>query len=1019
MRTTALPSADPARARRPILGVLALAVAAAWAQQAHANPAGAAVIAGQAAIVQQGKLTTVTNSNGAVIHWQSFSIGRDEITRFVQPSASSSVLNRVVGSDPSVILGQLQSNGRVFLVNPAGILVGAGARIDVGAFVASSLNLRNEDFLANRLTFEQTPGAGLVRNEGAITTPQGGQVYLVAPRVENAGAITAPRGDVALAAGRTVEIGDTAAPGVRIAVAGGETAANLGSVAAEAGRIGLFGALVKNSGSLNASSAVVEGGRILLKAKTEALVDGNAAIGATGSRGGRIEVTGERVAIADRAVLDASGANGGGTVLVGGDFQGGNPAVGNAAVTWVGGEASLRADATAQGDGGLVVAWADDTARVHGSLTARGAGAAGRGGLVETSGKRTLDVAGVRVDAGGRGGAGTWLLDPEELRVVNNGSPGTNSNVTGAPNFAPVSSATPAVVSSDTLQSAINAGTSVTLATGAGGAGTGDIIFDATGAPIVIAKSSNTFSSTLNVNAYRNVVFTGGATTFKTTAGAGTMQFSVNLAAGTGNPAPARVVTDAGATVNLDATTTAPVVVQINNGKTWNNNGTVNLQNYALLRVFDGSAYAVFRNAGTFNTSVTGNWFITGNPGTQLGTFDNFGVFNTTGGSIEAIFKNNPGSTLNMVGPNILSLQNAHLVAGAANLPAGSTLWISEFHGTQALFQGTAISGGGRVLTQGAVQANFEGVTAPGAQLHVNGGSVSVQNGTSLFNNLNFTAGSLKIDNGILATAADLTVPNGITYVGNVGLASGGILTVPTGLTITAPSVALAAGTGIDLNGGNVVASAGALNLATSGLVLVRNGGTATGRPTRIFANNLVVTGGTVTSVNNPLDIKVNNDLVMNPVSGTALLLSTGSGVNIDLAGPNSRLVLDGTGGGVAHVVSNAAGGATRINFGTRGEGGIVVDGVRGLGPGPSSAGFYGGGGQPAVLGSNLFVRYGGAVSDVCQTLPGLCVLRPTNILAAPRPPDPRQVQKDPDEGIGAFGDDAAKRRRPGVCKAA
>ena len=93
-----------------------------------ANPQAPVVVNGQASFSQVGNTLTVTNTPGAIINWQQFNINRGELTRFVQQSASSQVLNRVTGVDPSVILGSLQSNGRVFLVNPNGIVFGAGAQ---------------------------------------------------------------------------------------------------------------------------------------------------------------------------------------------------------------------------------------------------------------------------------------------------------------------------------------------------------------------------------------------------------------------------------------------------------------------------------------------------------------------------------------------------------------------------------------------------------------------------------------------------------------------------------------------------------------------------------------------------------------------------------------------------------------------------------------------------------------------------------------------------------------------------
>ena len=111
--------------------VITLAVASCFATElAHANPTGASVVSGQVSITTNGNLVQVTNSPGSIINWQGFSIGANEITRFIQQSASSTVLNRVVGVNPSVILGTLQSNGRVMLINSNGIVFGAGATID-------------------------------------------------------------------------------------------------------------------------------------------------------------------------------------------------------------------------------------------------------------------------------------------------------------------------------------------------------------------------------------------------------------------------------------------------------------------------------------------------------------------------------------------------------------------------------------------------------------------------------------------------------------------------------------------------------------------------------------------------------------------------------------------------------------------------------------------------------------------------------------------------------------------------
>src|SRR5262245_54303502 len=112
-------------ADRPFLRELLCAlVLSLWLPVAQANPVGPQVVNGQVSIAQQGNTLSITNSPGAIINWQGFSIAGGETTRFIQQGAASSVLNRVLGPDPSVLLGTLTSNGRVFLINPAGILVG-------------------------------------------------------------------------------------------------------------------------------------------------------------------------------------------------------------------------------------------------------------------------------------------------------------------------------------------------------------------------------------------------------------------------------------------------------------------------------------------------------------------------------------------------------------------------------------------------------------------------------------------------------------------------------------------------------------------------------------------------------------------------------------------------------------------------------------------------------------------------------------------------------------------------------
>src|SRR5688572_9273344 len=185
---------------RLALSGLAVSVMLAFGTHAYALPAGGTVSAGGASIAgSAGTMTINQSTQNVAINWQSFSIGQTEAVQFVQPTSSSVALNRVLGADPSTILGSLSANGKVFLVNPNGILFGKGAQVNVAGLVASTMNIADADFMAGRYKFAGA-GNGAVVNQGAINA-DGGYVALLGASVSNEGVITARLGTVALAAG--------------------------------------------------------------------------------------------------------------------------------------------------------------------------------------------------------------------------------------------------------------------------------------------------------------------------------------------------------------------------------------------------------------------------------------------------------------------------------------------------------------------------------------------------------------------------------------------------------------------------------------------------------------------------------------------------------------------------------------------------------------------------------------------------------------------------------------------------
>ena len=265
---------------------------------AFANPQGGQVVGGSATIQGQNTPTVTVNqaSDRAIINWNTFNIAPSELTRFIQPNAGSIALNRVTGGlGPSQILGTIQANGRVFLVNPNGVLFGQGAVIDTAGFLATTHDIKNDDFMAgrNNFTIPGNPAASIV-NLGTITANNGGIAALVAPGVRNSGTITADLGKVAMASGNngftldfygdkliTLQVNDSVATQVVDVATQQPLSAlvkNEGTLRANGGRVELTAgaarqivdSVINNTGVIEANSVGTKNGMIVLGAATAA-----------------------------------------------------------------------------------------------------------------------------------------------------------------------------------------------------------------------------------------------------------------------------------------------------------------------------------------------------------------------------------------------------------------------------------------------------------------------------------------------------------------------------------------------------------------------------------------------------------------------------------------------------------------------------------------------------------------------------------------------------------------------------
>jgi filamentous hemagglutinin family protein len=508
---------------------------------------------GQATPVTLTESTTITQTTrGAIINWGSFDIGAQNTVTFDHQVAGGVTLNRVIGfaggPTASNILGKLNSpNGSVFLVNPAGIVFGSTAQVNVGGLVASTLGISDADFNTGVTNGHYVfgPGAAHVENGGTITASANGTVALLGSQATNDGTITAPQGTIALGAGSqitldiggdgltqlTINVGANDGNGVSVTnSATGKLVADGGQVLMQAVKLGPGSfASVVNSGLVQARSLQSRGGRIVLSSSADDNNDSVTVSGGTldasgsnaGVGGGSIAIDGYDVTVEDRlepcefvpcvtplSVLNASGTTGGGTInLNARDVAGIDPT------------STLQADASGNGNGGSIAVNGANGLYGFGSYFARGGAGGGNGGSIETSGGG-LDLNGIKVDASAPNGtAGVWTIHAVGDVTIGNGSaPGTLPD-----GFIPLT--TTNIQDSD-IGNALNNSTSVTVQTEAAPFQVGDVTFDTAD----IERTQGTAPTTFRIDANGSIDNSegGGNTIASTNAGAVNIAFDAN-----------------------------------------------------------------------------------------------------------------------------------------------------------------------------------------------------------------------------------------------------------------------------------------------------------------------------------------------------------------------------------------------------------------------------------------------------------------------------------------------------------
>ncbi|MEA9983553.1 filamentous hemagglutinin N-terminal domain-containing protein, partial [Herbaspirillum sp. RTI4] len=919
---------------------------------AQTLPQGGVVAAGAASIAQTNANSLLINqsSNRAVLNWNSFNIGAGNSVQFQQPGSSAAVLNRVTGlTGSSQIMGTLTANGQVFLVNPQGIVFGNGAMVNVAGLMASTKDIGNAAFMSGNqdLIFGGAGTSnGLIQNSGSLTA-LGGYVVLMGDQVRNSGVINAAAGRVVLAAGDQATISlsngqlvnfvlSNVTANALVEQSGAINAANGQVLISAQSANALLNDVINLTGVINVSgsqgSVIVNGGA----AGTVNLSGATISVANPNGIGGNVTLTGQQVGLFGQTFIDASGSTGGGTVLVGGDYQGSNAGtVAHAQATVMSENASIDASVTGTGNGGRVVLWSDNYTGFYGNIAARGGAQGGDGGAVETSSHNNLQAFG-SVDASTTAGhAGSWLLDPVDITI----SSASNSNYTGGVHTgftAGVDSS--ATVSNATINSVLSAGTSVTISTANSSAvAFGDI---AIVADIIKSSGANT---SLTLTAGRNILFDNAKiradfNLMNLTMNAGnTISFNnalVELAGG--NLQVTANGSSGGNGVNFFSNNTFSNVVGFINGSSAAGNGVT----------FSGNASTAFTETGIGTLNITGISNGT-NDALLLGSGnivqDNASTLNLNGC---ATASGAYGVTI-AAGTNVQQVNNGviHIVANgvstamnlAGNLTQASTGSMSV-SGTSTTGMGINLSGvvnqsgaGALTLTGTGID---QGVYVQGQILQSSTGSMGLT-GTASGSNASSTAG-LYFDSG---TSLLQSSTGSLTLSGTASNASAlaGVYFSNTSLTQTNPGTLTINGAGP--SGVNFAGSSN-LTLNNTGTLNVNGNGSTgpgfvMGGGTNLTLNNTTATIGGTSTNSTGIDLAGTSSLLgFNAVAILTGTSTNGTGARIEGAWTQSSdasLSVTGTstnGSGVAITANTTNSGAGSLfqiaGTSTNGDGAVI-----------------------------------------------------------------------------------------------
>ncbi|MGF1458501.1 MAG: filamentous hemagglutinin N-terminal domain-containing protein [Leptolyngbyaceae cyanobacterium] len=392
----------------------------------------------------------ITSADGqALFHtFQSFGLTQAQAATFLAQPEIQSILGSVAGGQASYIDGLLQVTGSpadLYLINPAGILLGPNAQLDLaGSFAATTASgvlfddaifhvLNGDDFsqFAGMPTgFAFAEGAGAIVNAAHLNVAPGESITLIGDQVISTGTLTAPGGDITIAAvsdSALVRISQSnLVLSLEIAAQTGADIAGLPFAPTSLPELLTGGDIGSATGIMPQADGTITLVDTTVAARPESTIIAGGSLDTRGELGGQVTLVGDRVSLLSTEI-NASGTVGGGTVRVGGDREGQSTLPGSS-LTYMDAESAIAADSWGNGDGGTVILWSDGATAFGGRLSAQGGAQSGNGGFVEVSGAESLVFRGEVVTTAPQGQTGELLIDPVDIVIRNGAADGDDSD---------------------------------------------------------------------------------------------------------------------------------------------------------------------------------------------------------------------------------------------------------------------------------------------------------------------------------------------------------------------------------------------------------------------------------------------------------------------------------------------------------------------------------------------------------------------------------------------------------------